>query len=113
VLTPLRHPFQDSTNRAVDPMSKPSAAEWASQDATIPGLAGMDEDHAYRAMDLLVGADAEDRVQEAMFFAAANLLNLEVELLFFDTTSAWFERDEPEAGAGAFRCGVRELDRSR
>jgi transposase len=80
-------------NRAVDPMSKLSAAEWASQDAAIPRLAGMDDDQAYRAMDLLVEADAEARVQEAVFFAAANLLNLEVDLLFFDTTSTFFERD--------------------
>src|SRR5947209_3968241 len=33
-------------NRAVAPMSKLSAAEWASQDAAIPGLPAMDEDHA-------------------------------------------------------------------
>jgi hypothetical protein len=72
-------------NRAVDSMSKLSAAEWVGQDAAIPGLAGMDEDHTYRAMDLLVATDAEARVQEAVFFAAANLLNLEVDLLLFDT----------------------------
>ena len=88
-------------NRAVDPMSKLSAAEWASQDAAIPRLAGMDDDQAYRAMDLLVEADAEARVQEAVFFAAANLLNLEVDLLFFDTTSTFFERDG-EDGFGRF-----------
>jgi hypothetical protein len=90
-------------NRAVDPMSKLGAAEWASQDAAIPRLAGMDDDQAYRAMDLLVTADAEARVQEAVFFAAAHLLNLEVDLLFFDTTSTYFERDDPEIGQGAFR----------
>jgi hypothetical protein len=90
-------------NRAVDPMSKLSAAEWASQDAAIPGLVGMDDDQAYRAMDLLVAADAEARVQEAVFFAAANLLNLEVHLLFFDTTSTFFQRDTQESGPGAFR----------
>jgi Transposase DDE domain len=90
-------------NRAVDPMSKLSAAEWASQDAGIPGLAAMDEDQAYRAMDLLVEADTQARVQEAVFFAAANLLNLEVDLLFFDTTSTFFERDTEESGPGAFR----------
>src|SRR5206468_7992764 len=77
-------------------MSKLSAAEWASQDAAIPGLAGMDDDQAYRVMDLLVAADAEARVQEAVFFAAAHLLNLEVDLLFFDTTSTFFERDGEE-----------------
>jgi hypothetical protein len=53
----------------------------------------MDEDQAYRAMDLLVEADTDAAVQEAVFFAVANLLNLEVDLLFFDTTSTYFERD--------------------
>jgi transposase len=90
-------------NRAVDPMSKLSAAEWASCDAAISGLVGMDDDQAYRAMDLLVAADTEARVQEAVFFAAANLLNLEVDLLLFDTTSTFFERDTEETGPGAFR----------
>jgi hypothetical protein len=90
-------------NRAVDPMSKLSAAEWASHDAAIPGLAGMDDDQAYRAMDLLVEADTEARVQEAVFFAAATLLNLEVDLLFFDTTSTFFQRDGEDDGADGFR----------
>ena len=97
-------------NRAVDPMSKLGAAEWASQDAAIPRLAGMDDDQAYRAMDLLVEADAEARVQEAVFFAAANLLNLEVDLLFFDTTSTYFERDDAETGPGAFRVHGHSKD---
>jgi transposase len=90
-------------NRAVAPMSKLSAAEWASQDAAIPGLVGMDDDQAYRAMDLLVTADTQARVQEAVFFAAAHLLNLEVDVLFFDTTSTFFEREGEETGPGAFR----------
>jgi hypothetical protein len=90
-------------NRALDPCSKLAAAEWASCDVHIPGLGGMDEDQAYRAMDLLVEADAQAGVQEAVFFACADLLNLEVDLLFFDTTSTYFERDEPERGDGAFR----------
>ena len=97
-------------NRAVDPMSKLGAAEWASQDAAIPRLGGMDDDQAYRAMDLLVEADAQARVQEAVFFAAANLLNLEVDLLFFDTTSTYFERDDAEAGPGAFRVHGHSKD---
>src|SRR6266487_1296625 len=90
-------------NRAIEPMSKLSAVEWAGQDVVIPGLGGMDDDQAYRAMDLLVEADAQARVQEAVFFAVAHLLNLEVDLLFFDTTSTYFERDEEEDEAGGFR----------
>jgi transposase len=97
-------------NRAVDPMSKLGAAEWASQDAAIPRLAGMDDDQAYRAMDLLVEADAQARVQEAVFFAAANLLNLEVDVLFFDTTSTYFERDDAETGPGGFRVHGHSKD---
>ena len=91
------------SNRALDPLSKLAASEWASLDVHIPGLAGMDEDQCYRAMDLLIEADSEARVQEAVFFACADLLNLEVDLLFFDTTSTYFERDDPEQGEGAFR----------
>jgi transposase len=80
-------------NRAIDPSSKLAAADWACHDVAIPGLDQMDEDQAYRAMDLLVEADTDASVQEAVFFAVADLLNLEVDLLFFDTTSTYFERD--------------------
>jgi hypothetical protein len=80
-------------NRALAPASKLAAAEWITQDVAVPGLAEASDDQAYRAMDLLVEADTDARVQEAVFFAVANLLNLEVDLLFFDTTSTYFERD--------------------
>jgi transposase len=99
-------------NRALAPCSKLAAAEWASRDAHIPGLAGMDDDQAYRAMDVLAAADTEARVQEAVFFSCADLLNLEVDLLFFDTTSTYFERDEPEVGPDG-SPGFRSLGHSK
>jgi len=40
--------------------------------------------------------EVQDELAEAVYFATADLLNLEVDLLFFDTTSTYFERDEPE-----------------
>jgi hypothetical protein len=83
-------------NRAIDPVSKLAAAEWASNDVAITGLEEMDEDQAYRAMDLLVEADTCAGVQEAVFFAVADLLNLEVDLLFFDTTSTYFETEHAD-----------------
>jgi Transposase DDE domain len=89
--------------RAIAPASKLATAEWATCDVVIPGLSGMDKDQACRAMDLLVDADTDARVQQAVFFAVADLLNLEVDLLLFDTTSTYFERDRSEAGEGAFR----------
>ena len=95
--------FAMVANRALDPCSKLACSEWAIEDVAIDGLAEIDEDHCYRAMDLLVEADTEGGVQETVFFACSDLLNLEVDLLFFDTTSTYFERDEPESGEGAFR----------
>jgi transposase len=105
-------------NRAVEPMSKLSAAEWVTEDVVIPGLAAMDDDQAYRAMDLLVEADTQGQVQEAVFFAVAHLLNLEVDLLFFDTTSTYFERDDedqdgPSEGDRAGRQGFRRYGKSK
>jgi len=99
-------------NRALKPFSKLAAAEWASRDVHVAGLAAMDEDQAYRAMDVLAAADTEAGVQEAVFFACADLLNLEVDLLFFDTTSTYFERDEPETGADG-APGFRALGHSK
>jgi len=100
--------FAMVSNRALDPCSKRACSEWALEDVAIAGLDTIDEDHCYRAMDLLVDADTEGKVQEAVFFACADLLNLEVDLLFFDTTSTYFERDEPdpagEHGEPAFRA---------
>jgi hypothetical protein len=92
--------------RAVAPASKLATAEWVCEDAVIPGLARMDNDQACRAMDLLVAADVADvnaAVQQAVFFAVADLLNLEVDLLLFDTTSTCCQRDAPETGQDAFR----------
>ncbi|SNQ48986.1 hypothetical protein FRACA_2970012 [Frankia canadensis] len=50
-------------------MSKLPATEWVSEDVVVPGLAGMDENRAYRAMDLLVEADIAGAVQEPLFFS--------------------------------------------
>jgi len=99
-------------NRALAPRSKLAAAEWASADVAIPGLGRMDDDQAYRALDLLVEADAEAKVQAAVFFACADLLNLEVDLLFFDTTSTYFEA-EPDGGEGEDQLPFRALGHSK
>jgi hypothetical protein len=72
-------------NRAVDPLSKLAAAEWASEDVLIDGVAEMDDDQAYRAMDLLADDATQAKVQESVFFAVATLLNLEVDFLLFDS----------------------------
>ncbi len=73
-------------NRCLEPSSKLACTEWVSQDVVIPGLTSLDVQHCYWAMDFLL--ENAEVVQERVFFAVANLLNLEVDLLFFDTTSS-------------------------
>jgi len=45
-------------------------------------------------MDWLLEIEAE--LAEQVYWATADLLNLEVDLLFFDTTSTYFERETPD-----------------
>ena len=90
--------FAMVANRALAPFSKLACCEWLAGDVAIPGLAadavGEDPQPLYRAMDWLLEIEAE--LAEQVYWATADLLNLEVDLLFFDTTSTYFERDEPD-----------------
>jgi hypothetical protein len=81
-------------NRALDPSSKLAAAHWVGRRAWIDGLPETTDDACYRAMDWL--HQVKDAVEEKVFHQVANLLNLEVDLLFFDTTSTYFELDEED-----------------
>jgi hypothetical protein len=86
-------------SRALAPSSKLSAAEWMSRDVHIDGLGEVSDDACYRAMDWLHVVRGE--LAKQVYCAAADLLNLEVDLLFFDTTSTYFELED--AGEEAAR----------
>jgi hypothetical protein len=81
-------------NRALAPSSKLAAAEWVCHDVAVPGLDVLTDDACYRAMDELIGV--EPALTRAVYDQIADLLNLEVDLLFFDTTSTYFELDEAD-----------------
>lgn len=76
-------------NRALEPMSKLGCAAWVNDKVAIPGLAELDDDRCYRAMDWLL--EIEEELCKQVYWAVADLFNLEVDLLFFDTTSTYFE----------------------
>jgi hypothetical protein len=76
---------------SVRPLSKLAGCEWVAERAFVEGLAEVSDDECYRAMDFLHAALAE--LQERVFFTVANLLDLEVDLLFFDTSSTYWETD--------------------
>ncbi|MBA3890770.1 MAG: IS1634 family transposase [Gemmatimonadaceae bacterium] len=76
-------------HRAIDPGSKLAAETWVKERAFIPDLPGVEVQQLYRAMDYLL--EAHDEIQRDVFWSVRNLFNLEVDVLFIDTTSTYFE----------------------
>ena len=87
--------FSMVANRALAPGSKRRVESWVRHDVVIPGVDGIPLHQLYRAMDVLLEAEAE--IQKELYFQLADLLNLEVDLLYFDTTSTYFEIEEIES----------------
>src|SRR6266567_1320833 len=81
-------------NRALDPSSKLAAAHWVGRAAHVDQLPAATDDACYRAMGWLL--DVKDALEKAVFTRVAGLLDLEADLLFFDTTSTYFEVGEEE-----------------
>jgi hypothetical protein len=92
-------------NRALAPSSKLAATGWIAHDVHIDGLGEVVDEACYRTMDWLLGI--EPVLAAEVFHATANLLNLEVDLLFFDTTSTYFEIEEPDEPVGRDAHGWR------
>ena len=81
-------------NRALAPSSKLAASRWVNDDVLVAGLPATSDDACYRAMDWLT--EIKDDLERKVFDNLADLLNLEVDLLFFDTTSTYFETEEED-----------------
>lgn len=91
--------FAMVANRACAPSSKLYCYEqWLAEEVRIEGTGGLQLQHLYRAMDFLEANKAA--IEEAIYFRMADLLNLDVELIFYDTTSLHFEVDEEDLGVG-------------
>jgi hypothetical protein len=87
--------FSMVANRlSVRPLSKLAGCRWVARSAYVDGLSEVSDDACYRAMDFFLSALSE--LQEAVFFRVASLLNLEVDLLFFDTSTTYFETERLE-----------------
>jgi hypothetical protein len=86
--------FALTANRALAASSKLAATGWIGGDVHIDGLDEVDDDACYRAMDWLL--EVEPELAKRIYFQVTDLLDLEVDLLFFDTTSTYFEIDEPD-----------------
>jgi hypothetical protein len=83
-------------NRLCDPESKLGVWDRWLSTVYLPSCQDLKLRHMYEAMDLL-HAHAE-QVEKTVFFQTADLFNLEVDLIFYDTTTASFSVDgEDEA----------------
>ena len=87
--------FALTANRALAPSSKLAAARWASEDVLVTGLETTSDDACYRAMDWLL--EIRGPLERRVFDSAAEVLGLEIDLLFFDTTSTYFVTEEADA----------------
>ena len=102
--TPIeRALFAMVANRALAPQSKLSTSDWVAQEVALPGVDTIPVQQLYRAMDCLL--ESHEALQFAVYDQLAHLLNLEVDLLYFNTTSTYFETDEPDGDEGFRRFG--------
>lgn len=89
--------FAMVANRALAPASKLGMEHWVASQVRIDDLPEVEVHQLYRTMDFLL--EANEQIQHDVFFSVANLLNLEVDLVFLDTTTTFFEIDGEDADA--------------
>ena len=79
--------------RACEPGSKLAGTRWVAERVAVEGCPGFSEDAAYAAMDFLLAALAE--IAERIFASVAHLLNLDLDIVFVDTTSTYWSSTSP------------------
>ena len=77
--------------RACEPGSKLAATGWVAERVAIQSCPGFTEDAAYAAMDFLL--DALGEIAAEVFSSVAHLLNLDLDIVFVDTTSTYWETE--------------------
>jgi hypothetical protein len=108
--------FAMAANRLEQPGSKLACAtRWLPDVAFMPDADGLAVDQLYRALDFL--AVWSDRIERDVFLQAADLFRLDVDLIFYDTTTAYFEIDEadeqPEEWGGKLYAPLRRRGHSK
>ena len=104
--------FAMMAHRLLDPGSKRSCRlRWLTDSVWLPEARGLKLEHLYRAMDFLL--DHQDVIERQVFEKAAALLRADVDLVFFDTTSCYFEIDEEDEGAWPYKGKSLERQRKR
>ena len=94
--------FAMVAHRALAPASKLHCHErWLAEEVRIEGCEALGLQHLYRAMDFF--GDHGEALEEGLYYRLADLFNLDVELVFYDTTSLHFEIADEDAVEGGLR----------
>jgi transposase len=80
-------------NRLTDPCSKLGVSRWADT-VYCPSFEGLELQHYYRALDFLAGH--KETVEDQLFGRVRDLFHLTLDVVFWDTTSTYFEGRGPE-----------------
>ncbi len=87
--------FAMVANRCLSPYSKLYCWEqWIREEVFLPSAQSLQLHHLYFGMDFLEEHKAE--VEKAVYFKMADLMNADVDVIFYDTTSLHFEVDEED-----------------
>src|SRR5262249_50666563 len=82
-------------NRCLSPCSKLYCWEqWLREEVFLPSAQDLELHHLYLAMDFFEKHKAI--VEKAIYFKMADLMNADVDLIFYDTTSLHFEVEEED-----------------
>jgi len=88
--------FAMVANRCCAPSSKLYCVEqWLQSDVRIDGTDRLELQHLYRSMDYF--EKHKEELEKELYFRVADLLNVDVDLVFYDTTTLHCEIDEEDA----------------
>ncbi len=98
-------------NRLCEPESKLGVWDrWLSK-VYLPSCDSLKLEQMYEAMDLLY--DHRQLIEKNIFFHTANLFNLKVDLIFYDTTTASFSIDYEDEDFDDPEGGLRKFGKSK
>jgi hypothetical protein len=90
-----------SAQRLARPGSKLACHQRWLERVWLPAARDLALDQLYRALDIL--AEHGDAIEQEVFWHSVDLFKLDVDLVFYDATTAWLERDEEDVASHQWR----------
>jgi hypothetical protein len=90
-----------AAQRLARPGSKLACHERWLERVWLPAAKDLSLSQLYRALDIL--AEHGDAIEQEVFWYGADLFKLDVDLVFYDATTAWFECDDEDLAAESWR----------